>query len=299
MRLSIRSSLAAVAMLLLAGCSSSKSDGERLSVVASFYPLEYFSARIVGDHGVVTNLVKPGIEPHDFEPTADDLKLLTAADVLVYNGLGLEPWLDRALASIKSNDLILVATGEAIGAEAVRQGLDEEGRSGTDPHVWLDPQIAIRQVEAIRDALKRAEPAGTDDFERNAAGLIADLDALDQRFKQTLSSCRLKTFVTAHEAFGYLADRYGLKQIGITGIEQEEPDPEQLARIVDAVRANNVKFVLTEPGPSPRIAETLAREVGAQVRELDPVEFPAEGGDYLTAMERNRTVLSEVLECDG
>lgn len=287
-------------VLLVIGCGATRGGGEeRLSVVASFYPLEFLASRVVGERAVVTNLVKPGVEPHDFEPTADDLKLLTAADVLIYNGLGLEPWLDRALASIQRQDLVIVAAGEAIDPGDIRQGIDEEGRSAPDSHIWLDPRNAILEVEAIRDAVKKADPEGADEFEANAAALITDLTALDARYAASFERCRLDYFVTAHEAFGYLADRYGLKQIAVTGIEQEEPNPEQLAQIVNAVRTNDVKFVLTEPGPSPKIAETLAREVGANVRVLDPIEFQAPDGDYLTTMESNRLVLREVLECDG
>lgn len=276
-------------------------DSGNVRIVTTIYPLQYFATRIAGDRAQVTNLVPPGVEPHDFEPTAGDLRAITNADVLIYNGLGFEEWLDRTLASIGHNDLVSLAAGEAIGADAVLAGTDEEGHAGADPHVWLDPRHAVREVEAIRDALKKARPGDAADFDRNAASLIADLNSLDQRFEASLRGCRLDHFVTAHEAFAYLAGRYGLEQIGVTGVSQEEPDPAQLARIVDAVRTNNVKFVLTEPGPSPKIAETLAREVGAGVKSLDPVEFKqeGEGEDYLTAMDRNREVLREVLECNG
>jgi zinc transport system substrate-binding protein len=291
--------MALIALLAAVACGGTgDGDSGRISVVASFYPVEYFTGRVAGNRAIIIDLVKPGVEPHDFEPTANDIKSVANADVVVHNGLGLEPWLDRALASVTRKDQVVVAAGEAIGTAAVRTGTDEEGVIGPDPHVWLDPRHAVREVEAIRDALKKADPDGASEYQSNADSLIADLNALDQRYAASFASCRLDHFVTAHEAFGYLAERYGLKQIGVTGIEQEEPDPEQLARIVDAIRANNVKFVLTEPGPSPKIAETVAREVGAQVRELDPIEFQVEG-DYLAAMERNRTVLREVLECSG
>lgn len=287
--------IVALLSVMTVGACAKPADERKVRVVASFYPLEFFVSRVGGDRVLVTNPVGPGVEPHDFEPTATDMKAIAAAHVLVYNGLGFEPWVDRALASIGRSDLIVVAAAEAVGVGARRAG--ESGGDSVDPHVWLDPRLAIRQVEAIRDALKKANPAGANDYDRNAELLVADLTALDLRYTTTLAACRLDHFVAAHEAFGYLASRYGLKQIAIAGIEQEEPNAAQLARIVDAARINNVKVVLIEPGASPKIAETLAKEVGAQVMELDPIEFATEG-DYIGSMDRNRLVLRKALECD-
>lgn len=289
----------ALATLVLAGCRPSSDSGGKVDVVASFYPLEYFAARIGGDRVRVTNLVKPGLEPHDFELSSDDLKTIARADVLVYNGLGLEPWLERAIASIGGSRTVIVATGEAVAAADRLDGTNEAGEVGIDPHVWLDPRLAAHQAEAIRDALKSADPGGSDSYDRNTAKLLDDLDGIDRRFSRSLTGCRLHHFVTAHEAFGYLALRYGVEQIGVTGIEQEEPNPQALAKIAKAVRENDVKVVLTEPGASPRFAETLAREVGARLETLDPLEFAPAEGDFLTAMEKNSATLRYALECNG
>jgi zinc transport system substrate-binding protein len=281
------------------GCGSAGDSDGKVSVVASFYPLEYFSVRIGGDRVRVINLVKPGVEPHDFEPSSDDLKTIAAADVLVYNGLGFEPWLERAIASTGDARTVLVAAGEAVSASDRLEGVDEDGDAGIDPHVWLDPRHAVREAEAIRDALKKADPGGADSYDRNAARLIDDLNGIDRRFSETLTRCRLDRFVTAHEAFGYLALRYGLEQIGVTGIEQEEPNPQALADIAKTVRESGVRVVLTEPGASPRIAETLAREAGTRLGTLDPLEFAPDEGDFLAAMERNASALRDALECGG
>ncbi|MBI4220675.1 MAG: zinc ABC transporter substrate-binding protein [Chloroflexi bacterium] len=267
-------------------------------VVTTFYPLQYFASRIGDARVEVKTLVKPGVEAHDFEPTATDLRSMSQADVFVYNGLGFEPWAERALKSIERPDLVVIEAGIS---EGDRTAHENEGGHREDPHVWLDPRLALDQAQRIRDGLKAADPAGAIVYDANASMLTKDLEGLDSRYASTIAGCRLRHFVTGHAAFGYMAHRYGLEQIEITGISQEEPDPAELARIVQAVRESQVRYVLAEPGASPRIAETLAREVNAAILVLDPLESrPVKtGADYLSVMNDNLDVLRKALDCNG
>ena len=288
--------------LAAVGCSedprSASGDGpssDQTTVVTTLYPLEYFARRIAGDSVTVVNLVSPGGEAHDFEPSPGDIRKLDRADLILYSGSGFEAWIDRALSSIGRNGRIVVEAG---------RGLAQLPDGGSDPHIWLDPLGAIEQAGLIRDALTRADPAGAEPYNRNAASLIGDLEGLDSRYRSALESCRLRHFVTSHEAFGHLAGRYGLEQLSISGLAPEaEPSPGDLARLIDEVRSLGTKYVLVEPGGSRRLSETLAREVGADLLTLTPLEGltadqSEKGETYFSLMESNLEALRTALECD-
>jgi zinc transport system substrate-binding protein len=276
--------LAVIVLGAVAGCggggegSEAAADG-RLRVAAGFYPLA-FAAEEIGRHGVdVENLTPPGVEPHDLELSARDVERIQSADLVLYLGSGFQPAVeDAALRSTGPVDLL--DTLDLI--------------EGGDPHVWLDP-VRYAEIAARLGRMLQAEEA--------AAGFSARLAELDRELEEGLADCERRTIVTSHEAFGYLADRYGLEQIGVTGIEPEaEPAPQDLADVVDAVRETGATTVFVETLVSPEIAETVAREAGATVAILDPLEglsegALAEGSDYFSVMRENLAALREALGC--
>ena len=279
--------VAAAAALLFAGCggdASSAPDG-RTQVVAGFYPLAFAAAEIGGDRVDVTNLTPPGAEPHDVELSVRDVEEVRDADLVLYLGQGFQPALeDAAEGSDAAIDLLE-------GLE-LREG--DEGEDALDPHVWLDPVRFAQVAERIGTELGGEAPARQ---------LASQLRALDGEYRAGLADCDRNELVTAHDAFGYLGDRYGLEVIPITGISPEaEPSPQDLARISELVADRGVTTVFVEPLLSPEIGETVAREAGAETAVLNPLEGLTEdelerGENYFTVMRANLDALREGLGC--
>jgi zinc transport system substrate-binding protein len=287
---------------LLSGCSRSGSAAEvdRVSVVASFYPLAEAASKVGGDLVSVQNLTPPGVEPHDLELAPDDIEAIANADVIVYLGGGFQPAVEDALAeaehAVTVDALNAVATNAAPASEA------EEGLT-VDPHVWLDPARFEEIVRAVADGLAKADPANEASYAAKAQAYVAQIAALDQEFRAGLSDCERTTIVTSHEAFGYLADAYGLTQVGILGLSPEaEPDPRRLAELRDLVEREGVTTIFAEELVSPKVAETLANEAGVQVAVLNPIESLTDaqeqaGEDYLSLMRENLDTLRRALDC--
>jgi zinc transport system substrate-binding protein len=290
--------LLALLLSLLAGCRPAPRAPDRLSVIASFYTLAEFERRIGGDRVDVRLLVPPGVEPHDYEPSPRDVVALERVRLLIYNGAGFEPWIDRLLPGLPPSVVHVNATeGMALLTPAWSS-------SGPDPHVWLDPLRASEQVAHILAGLIRVDPEGRGAYEENAQGLRSALQDLDQRFVQGLRACRRKEFVTTHAAFGYLAARYGLTQVAVGGLDPEgEPSPARLRLIIEFMRRRGVEVVCSETLVNTRTAEALARETGARVAVLNPLEglTPDEQGrglDYFAVMDANLSALVDGLDCD-
>lgn len=287
---------------------------ERIAVVASFYPLYEFARQVGGDRVEVTSLVPSGVEPHDWEPAPQDAARLRRAKVLIYNGAGLEPWVDKLRQAAAGPSLVVVDTTEKIALRAADLPRHDDPKQtretrsekvNPDPHVWLDPVLAQAQVEAIHAGLTRADPTQATVYEANARAFGARLADLHREFEQGLASCARREIITSHAAFGYLAARYGLTVVPIMGLAPEaEPSPAELVRIVRFARRHQVRYVFFETLVSSKLAETLAREVGARALVLNPVEGltsdeVAAGKDYLSLMRDNLQNLRTGLECQG
>ena len=287
---------------LLSGCSRSGSAAEvdRVSVVASFYPLAEAASKVGGDLVSVQNLTPPGVEPHDLELAPDDIEAIATADVIVYLGGGFQPAAEDALAeaehAVTVDALNAVATNAAPASEA------EEGLT-VDPHVWLDPARYEEIVRAVADALAKADPANEATYAANAQAYVAQIAALDEEFRTGLSDCERTTIVTSHEAFGYLADAYGLTQVGILCLSPEsEPYPSRLSELKVLDEREGVTTIFAEELVSPKVAETLASEAGVQVAVLNPIESLTDaqekaGEDYLSLMRENLDTLRKALDC--
>jgi zinc transport system substrate-binding protein len=270
---------------ILAGCGTGSSGGPN-SVVAAFYPLAYAAERIGGPSFDVQNLTPPGSEPHDLELTPQEVAAIQDAGVVLYLSHGFQPAVSKAVEQARGQKVDILAGLPLHPADGAEAGLT------ADPHVWLDPILFARVAARIGTAL-----------DRPATALVADLHSLDTEYRRGLSDCKRQEIVTSHAAFGYLAARYGLEQVSITGLSPEaEPTPQQLAHVIQIVRRTHATTVFFETLVSPRLADTVAREVGARTAVLDPIEglTPAEqkGGDnYLTLMRRNLAALRKALAC--
>ena len=301
-----------LSLSLLTGCGTQPADtaaGDgRLRVLTSFYPMYDFACKIGGDCIDVTNMVPSGTEPHDWEPSTNDLKNLEKADVFIYNGADMEPWADDLLVS-RSDTLRVVEASENVELrttdgehEHAHEHEDADHHHGDfDPHVWLDPENAKIEMEAIRDALGAADPENSTVFQSHSEKDAAELDALDAEFREKLAPLPNRTIVVAHEAFGYLCDAYGLTQVGIEGLSPDsEPDPGRMAEVIDFVREHSISTIFFEELVSPKVAEAIASETGAQAKMLSPLEGlsdeqAAAGADYFSVMHDNLAALMEAL----
>ncbi len=301
--------LTAAALALTAGCGGADSTGEDgLQVLAGFYPLEWAAERVGGDRVSVDALTPPGGEPHDLELTPRDVASVEDADLLVYLA-GFQPALDEAAESAGGDHVwdagsaadLLAGEGHDHGEEESDE--DDHGHEDdiADPHFWLDPVRLADVGDALADRLTELDPEGADTFAANAAALRADLEALDAELSAGLADCAVDTVVTAHDAFGYLAERYGLEVVGINGLSpSQEPAPAQLAAISRLVAERGVTTVYTEALVDPAVARTVASEAGVRTAVLDPVEGLTDespGGDYLEVMRANLATLQAGQSC--
>jgi len=284
--------LIGVLAFLAVGCGGTASAEKRpgpKTVVAAFYPLAWIAQQVGGPTVHVVDLTPSGAEPHDLELTPKDVAEILDADLVLYLGHGFQPSVEKAVASRHGPSLDLLAGQE------LRLGPAEEGSGeAIDPHVWLDPTRLAAMVTAVGRRLGR---------ERAADALGTPLHMLDGQMRRGLSSCRRHEIVTSHAAFGYLAERYGLRQLALTGLSPEvEPGPKDLERVIRDVERSGATTVFFETLVSPRLAETIARESGAKTATLDPLEGlapdeAAAGESYLSIMRTSLRTLRQALGC--
>lgn len=297
----------------IVGCSkqeepqSSEKPEKSLKVVTTFYPMYDFTKNVVGSNGKVDVLVPAGTEPHDFEPSPKDIAKIEDADVFVYNSDAMETWVPKVLKSLDNKKIKVVEASEGISLmegtaeEEGNKPADEDHEHSIDPHVWLSPVLAQKEVANIKQAVIEADQAHKQDYEKNADQYIAKLNELDNLFRTTLDKATRKDFVTQHAAFGYLAKEYGLTQIPIAGLSpDQEPSPARLAELQKYVKDNNIKVIYFEEVASPKVAEALADETGAKTVVLSPIEGitkeeQAKGQDYISYMRKNLDALKQSL----
>ena len=305
-----------VLSVLLTACGGQEkkeaSSNEKIQVMTTFYPMYEFTKQVVGDKGDIELLIPAGTEPHDFEPSAKDLAKISDSDVFVYNSPELETWTDNLTDTIDtkqteiiqaSKDIKLMEGTEHEHEEAHDHDTQEHEEHGhsheLDPHVWLDPALAIKEVETIRDQLSKKYPDDKAAFEKNAASYIDELKKLDEEFQTAFKDAKNKTFVTQHAAFGYLANQYGLTQEAIAGNSpDQEPSPSRLSELKHYVDDNQVKVIYFEENASSKVAETLSKETGVKLEVLNPLESLTDkqikdGEDYLSVMRENLAALKE------
>ncbi|MET9318883.1 metal ABC transporter substrate-binding protein [Streptomyces sp. NPDC003038] len=304
--------------------STDGNDGNdgKLDVTASFYPMQFLAEQIGKDHVKVDTLTKPGVEPHDLEITPKQTAQLGEADVVLYLK-SLQPAVDKAVAQSGVKNVVDAATltkleahgtsghddhaaeGEGEGAghdDHAAEGESKEhghGEAGEDPHIWLDPTKYAEVAKGVGAALEKADPDHAADYKKNTDELVTKLTALDTEFKDGLKNTATKTFITTHSAFGYLAERYGLDQEGISGVDPEsEPSPARMKELQTVAQKDNVSTVFFETLASDKTAKTLAQDTGLKTDVLDPLEGitdKSQGADYFEVMRSNLKNLQKAL----
>ncbi|GGV93565.1 metal ABC transporter substrate-binding protein [Streptomyces narbonensis] len=316
----------ALGLVTLSACAGTsdaadKGSSGKLDVVASFYPMQYLAEQIGGGHVSVDTLTKPGVEPHDLELKPRQIGELGEADVILYLK-GIQPAVDDAIAQAGVKNTVDAATltkleahgtevgheheGEEHGAEEAgheahegHEGHDHGTEAGTDPHIWLDPVKYAEVAKGVGAALEKADPAHAADYKKNTDALVKKLGDLNTQFATGLKNTTTRTFITTHSAFGYLAERYGLEQEGITGIDPEsEPSPARIKELQDIAKKDKVSTVFFETLASDKTAKTLAGDTGLTTDVLDPLEGitdKSKGDDYIEVMQSNLAALKKAL----
>lgn len=286
----MRQPVAVLALFLLAACSGGSSSGpKKLDVVVGAYPFAWLVSQVGGDAVHVTDLVKAGVEPHDIELTPRQVGDVKTAALVVYLK-GFQAAVDDAVEGDNGYDLGTV----------VRQVDSSEEHGTRDPHVWLDPVLMRRMAQAVGERLAQLDPPHARTYRARAAVVGQLLKALDVETARRLSGCARHDIVTSHAAFAYFAARYHLVQRGIAGLSPDaEPSPKRLAEVASYARAHHVTTIFFEKLVSPKLARTVASEVGARTAVLDPIESVGGDDTYLTVMRRNSATLRTALGCSG
>ncbi|MEV6164019.1 metal ABC transporter substrate-binding protein [Streptomyces sp. NPDC052052] len=307
-RLIPATAVAGAALLGLTACSASDAadhrNGGRLNVVASFYPMQFLAEQIGGKHVSVTTLTKPGVEPHDLELSPRQIGGLTDADYILYLK-GIQPAVDDAIKLSGAKHTVDASTLTQLEDHGTETGADEHGHehhgdeAGADPHIWLDPVKYAEVAEGVGKSLEKTDPDHAADYRKNTEALVTKLDGLNLAFRDGLKNTTTKTFITTHSAFGYLAERYGLTQEGIAGVDPEaEPSPARIKEIHTIAEKSGATTVFFETLASDRTAKTLAQDTGLKTAVLDPLEGitdQSKGADYIEVMQSNLAALQKAL----
>ncbi|MDE1845646.1 MAG: zinc ABC transporter substrate-binding protein [Thaumarchaeota archaeon] len=278
----------------------------KLKVAASFFPLYEFARNIGGDKAEVYSFLPIGLEPHEWEPSIQEIEELKGTKLFIYNGAGMEAYISKFMESGEFANMTFAKVTDGITllkADSAEDDKEILAQGGMDPHVWNDPIYAKQEVTNIKNAMQKADPANAQYYEDNANAYIAKLSALDNSIKTGLSHCKKDTFVSFHNAFNYFSNRYGIHDTWITGIAPEaDVPPQDIKKVIQIAKDKDVKVIFSEDLVDPRLASTLASEVGAQVLVLSPLEGinqteQQEGKTYLDKWYENLHNLRLALEC--
>ena len=282
-----------VALLLICGCSqkSAQRPNGKYTIATTFFPLYDITGKIAGEKAEVFSIVPAGAEPHDYEVSPYDLQRVAESKAFVVLGVEFTQFEDKLVQAAGGNLEVIPAAKDV--------PLLDSTDNVKDPHIWLSPNNVKVMVRNINEGLKKADPKNADYYEQNAKKVIENLTMLDSKFKLALSNCNKKLILVTHNAYSYIGKDYGFKTIYISGLDPEsEPTPKQIKALVDASKQNNIKYVFYEELVDPKIARTIASEVGAQTLELNPLEGsknPSE--DYFSMMRKNLINLKIAMEC--
>jgi zinc transport system substrate-binding protein len=278
------------------------SSSSRVQVLATFYPLLDFAQNVGGDKVNVSLLVPETVDVHEFEPTPSSIAAVASANVLVYNGAGLEPWIQEVVTAAGNPNLIQVDSSQNITLLPVPAEFQKNNQT-IDPHIWLDPLNAKQQVYNILQGLIKADPADSQYFTQNANAYDAQLDNLNSLAINATTNTATKVFVTFHEAFAYFAKQYNVTQLSISGPFEEEPTPSDIQNVITAINQNHLKYVGYESLENPAISQSIGSQTNATLINMNPIEGltadqKAAGDNYITLMQQDianiHTVLTNV-----
>ncbi|WP_434501084.1 metal ABC transporter substrate-binding protein [Peribacillus frigoritolerans] len=304
--------VALICFTAMVGCSNEEevknqgekeSANEKIHIVTTFYPMYEFTKNITKDKAQVDLLIPSNIEPHDWQPTPKDMAAIQHADLLVYNSPFMETWIFSIQESLDKDGPLFIEASEGI---PLMEGTEEESDQDNgesdhhdedhkqfDPHVWLSPVLAQKEVQTITDAIVKQDPENKDYYERNSENYIQQLKELDELYRTTLDKPSNKEMITQHAAFGYLAKEYGLTQVPIAGLSpSEEPSPAKLAELKKYAKEHQINVIYFEETTSPKVAQTLAGELGAETEVLNTLEGLSKedqekGLSYIEVMKNN------------
>ncbi|MDM5188268.1 metal ABC transporter substrate-binding protein [Bacillus sp. DX4.1] len=297
--------------LIFAGCSNKKDGGAKkdgkLSVYTTIFPLADFAKKIGGDYVNVEAIYPPGADSHTYEPSQKQTVQVAKADLFVYNGAELEPFADKMEKALKKENVKIVNASNGIELRSSSEeehhehekDHTEEHHHDKDPHVWLDPTLAMKQAEKIKNALVELQPEHKKEFEKNFAALQTKFTDLDDQFKTVVDNAKTKEILVSHAAYGYWEQRYGLKQIPVAGISaSDEPSQKALASITKTAKEHRLKYILFETFSTPKVAEVIQKETGTKILRLNHLATISEDDakqnkDYFTLMEENVNTLKE------
>jgi zinc transport system substrate-binding protein len=268
----------------------------KLKVSVTFDAMKEFVTAVGKDKVEISTIIPAGMEPHDFEPKAQDLIALSSAQVFVYSGLGMEAWVEDAISAANNADLITVEASEGVDAIQNTEPEEIEEHGQYDPHIWLSLKGAELEVLNIKDGLVEADPSNKDYYEQNCNDFVTQLENLYNQYNEKLQSVSKKSFVTGHAAFGYLCRDFELEQNSVEDTFAEgEPTAQQLSELVEYCKANGVTTIFAEEMASPDVSQTLANEVGAKVETIYTIESAEDDMTYLERMESNLSKIYESL----
>ncbi|PID97701.1 MAG: zinc ABC transporter substrate-binding protein, partial [Actinomycetales bacterium] len=309
--------------LALSGCAGGETTSpagteEKLNVVVAFYPLQYLAETIGSDAVQVINLTTPGTEPHDLELAPKQVASLSKADLVIYQK-GFQSQVDDAIEQQNPKNIIDVAELVELipfdkkghghdgdhekhkGKEGHKKDHEQHHHGAFDPHIWQDPTNMVKIANEIGTKIAELKKSDADQILAATKKLTADLNKLDEDYKIGLSNCKTKEFITSHAAFGYLAKRYGLHQIGISGLSPEaEPSPARIAEIHKLAKKHQVSTIFYETLASPAVAKSIAGDLGLKTDVLDPLEGlnkDSLGKNYLEIMQSNLKALKTANGC--
>lgn len=285
------------AVLSLSACSNKYTSGiketsisteNKISVIVSFNPLKEFAEAVGKDKVQVKTMVPEGSEPHDFEPKPRDMESLMKAHIFVYNGVNMESWVDKTLEAVQNDKLIVVDSSKGANLIKGTYKHEEEEASQYDPHIWLSLKEAKTQALNIKEALVKADENNKEFYEKNYIEFADKLDSLYKEYSEKFSSISNKNFVTGHAAFGYLCRDFGLTQQSVEDVFAEgEPTPQKLKELTEFARDKNIKTIFMESLASPKVSETLAKEIGGKVETIYTIESKEDNKDYYQSMKDN------------
>ena len=278
--------LALLQLVLSTACQNTKPNSDKLQVYTSFYAMYDFAKQIGGDKADIYLLCPPGQEPHDFEPTAQDIAKLSTADIFIYNGMGMEHWTDSVTASL-GGDVAIVKTTDNVKLNKFTAG---------DPHIWLNPDNANIQLKSITDAFKEKDPANQNYYEKNLKESKEKIQRLNEDLETAKNMFQSHSIVVSHYAYNHLCEILDISQYAVNNSDNSgEPTPSRMAEIEKYIKDNNIKYIFTEPLGTSDIMKALAKDTGCEILVLDPFEGNSENKDYFNVMYENIAALTQAL----